>query len=117
MDSIAKVSIDTLTDERIPIDLEKHLTLERISLQSCKMSIFTRSKLGNQLTHGKCQKFPLFTKFLRIQHDNFATLTSYPNNCYSLDISENSVVKEKGLKGLVVEMDLQNRLKTNINYS
>ena len=59
-------------------------------------------------------KFPLFTKFLRIQHDNFATLTSYPNNCYSLDISENSVVKEKGLKGVVVEMDLQNRLKTNI---
>ena len=36
LNSIAKVSIDTLTDERIPIDLEKHLTLERISLQSYK---------------------------------------------------------------------------------
>ena len=45
LNSIAKVSIDTLTDERIPIDLEKHLTLERISLQSYKMSIFRRRKL------------------------------------------------------------------------
>ena len=60
---IGKVSIDTLTDERLPIDIQKHLKLERIS---------------------------------------------YPNNCYSLDISENALVKEKGLKGVVIEMPLQN---------
>ena len=40
LDSISKVSIDTLTEERIPIDLEKHLALERISLHCCKMSFF-----------------------------------------------------------------------------
>ena len=38
LNRISKVSIDTLTDERLPIDIEKHLKLERISLQSCKTS-------------------------------------------------------------------------------
>ena len=47
--------------------------------------------------------------YIREISDNFAILIGYPNNCYSLDISESILVKEKGLKGLVVEMSLQNR--------
>ena len=44
--------------------------------------------------------------YIREISDNFAILISYPNNCYSLDISDSILVKEKGLKGLVVEMSL-----------